>query len=1104
MLTKDLSSLLKKEFDWKFYVSHYDDLKHMTNQRDAWNHFKNHGYFEKRYYNKNVHMEHMRKKEEKLIREIKQSGFDWKFYVSHYPDLSHMKTESEAWKHYCDHGKIERRYHNQEIYLKPKLIIQEKEKEKEKEKETTELTQTGPYILVVMPTYNRSEYLIKIIYSFLKQTHQNYKLLIIDDGSNEHHKKEFNKIKIKHISNKKIIFDENETNMHIAKTLNKGIKYFNEHTIFTHFTWISDDNIYYPKFLSELVDNNDYFKYTSYEILEMNKRVSVNNHKYKDFNSILNNFQGCASFMWSRKAIEQIGLYDETVPGCEDFEYLLRTFKNSNGNGSIKSSNERTMRYIRHDQSLMEKKRDEIMNIKSKIVVDYRLMCIDTICYIKYWDSPYLKYYNNKTSNLVQMFQDLSVKKLNVKYVNQNNPIFDTNLVKDIDKNDQLKLHDYLAETKHGDLYILNELDYCHLKAFYQSNEVNKKCLLNFLKKSTYLITFTEIIQNTDFQTVGNTSYNRDYSVLFFKNAYKIFICDSQNLFYIHDHINKNNIIYNPPICYYNNDIDVNKVVEQDIDILFYGSIHDVFQHRKQLIDIVKKHSSEKGYNLKLFNMELYGEDKDTILDKTKIVIHVGSLPNLRTIPWAKITELMIKGVFFLIENKQDEFNIHELNVSSYELTYENNNLVTNICEVIDFYLNNPEKRIKSILRNKKQISKFNTPQMIDYIINYDYNFKEIKTNKKRNICNIKNIIAFNYGNSNFHSCFCEQYREFVVNEGLSFSYYKDRFKHIFGYSPFWSLSGIYNENIYKKYNGYCEDLVENPYPFQDMKKQFTEFLSNYQQNDTDLYVFNAEDILAFFYYYDASNYKLFYNFICKAKYILFQCEVMIDESLITVGFTSKEFINKYFTDFNLDERILFLKKLYLNSLNIYLCDSKNETFLRSNGVLNTTYFPPYINIPFKKIDTNKKIDCLFYGNNPFLKNTYRNIMINNLTESLDPNIKFIARENIYGEELVEELNKTKIVLHLPSHENLRTMPWAKISYLMINKIFFIIEENDELFLRNLQNTIIYYKHNDTEDLKNKISYYINNYDETKNIVNKCYDYYMKNFKKTILLKDLS
>jgi hypothetical protein len=40
---------------------------------------------------------------------INKNDFDWKFYVNKYPDLKHIKNENDAYKHYLLYGKNENR-----------------------------------------------------------------------------------------------------------------------------------------------------------------------------------------------------------------------------------------------------------------------------------------------------------------------------------------------------------------------------------------------------------------------------------------------------------------------------------------------------------------------------------------------------------------------------------------------------------------------------------------------------------------------------------------------------------------------------------------------------------------------------------------------------------------------------------------------------------------------------------------------------------------------------------------------------------------------------------------------------------------------------------
>lgn len=242
-------------------------------------------------------------------------------------------------------------------------------------------------ILVVMPTYNRSDYIENSIAMINAQIYNNWVFLIIDDGSTEIHKHKFREIKEKYQSNK-ILFQENDVNCHIAITLNKGIRYLLDScTNFTHFTWISDDNKYFSNFLAELYKENTFFKYGSYNVQELNGDINTNNKSYQDFNNILQNFAGCASFMWTKEAINKIGFYDESVPCCEDFEYLLRTFKL---NAAVcKYTHIPTMKCIIHVNSLIEQNRNTILSLQKQIITIYAHMDEIKLYFIYYSKTQY-------------------------------------------------------------------------------------------------------------------------------------------------------------------------------------------------------------------------------------------------------------------------------------------------------------------------------------------------------------------------------------------------------------------------------------------------------------------------------------------------------------------------------------------------------------------------------------------------------------------------------------------------------------------------------------------------------------------------------------------
>jgi bifunctional UDP-N-acetylglucosamine pyrophosphorylase/glucosamine-1-phosphate N-acetyltransferase len=89
-----------ESFDWKYYISKYPDLLNngITNKISAYNHWIENGKKELRFNNKET--------------EILYKTFDWKFYLNAYIDLrnSNIKTRADAFKHWIEKGRNEKRY----------------------------------------------------------------------------------------------------------------------------------------------------------------------------------------------------------------------------------------------------------------------------------------------------------------------------------------------------------------------------------------------------------------------------------------------------------------------------------------------------------------------------------------------------------------------------------------------------------------------------------------------------------------------------------------------------------------------------------------------------------------------------------------------------------------------------------------------------------------------------------------------------------------------------------------------------------------------------------------------------------------------------------
>jgi len=78
-----------------------------------------------------------------------------------------------------------------------------------------------PLISVIMPNYNGEKYLSESIESILNQTFRDFEFIIIDDGSKDNSKKIIKKYQKK---DKRIVLIENEKNLGLPLSLNKGLK----------------------------------------------------------------------------------------------------------------------------------------------------------------------------------------------------------------------------------------------------------------------------------------------------------------------------------------------------------------------------------------------------------------------------------------------------------------------------------------------------------------------------------------------------------------------------------------------------------------------------------------------------------------------------------------------------------------------------------------------------------------------------------------------------------------------------------------------------------------------------------------------------------------
>ncbi len=103
-------------FDWKFYINYYTDLKdyNLDNEEKILNHWLHYGIYEDRLIRKNL-------------------KFDWKFYINYYDDLATNKltTKELAYNHWKKYGIHEKRVCNDTLLIEDSLFEPEKNNLKE-------------------------------------------------------------------------------------------------------------------------------------------------------------------------------------------------------------------------------------------------------------------------------------------------------------------------------------------------------------------------------------------------------------------------------------------------------------------------------------------------------------------------------------------------------------------------------------------------------------------------------------------------------------------------------------------------------------------------------------------------------------------------------------------------------------------------------------------------------------------------------------------------------------------------------------------------------------------------------------------------------------
>jgi len=181
-----------------------------------------------------------------------------------------------------------------------------------------------PKVSVVIPTYNRLLMLREAVDSVLKQDFEDFELIVVDDGSTDGTAEE-----IKRYGGRVILLQHSE-NRGVSAARNKGIL----HAKGKYVAFLDSDDVWVKgklKIQVTFLDENPHYSfcYTDEIWIRRGKRVNpkLKHAKYSGWI-----FEKClplctispSSAMMRKKLFSKVGLFDEALPVCEDYDFWLR------------------------------------------------------------------------------------------------------------------------------------------------------------------------------------------------------------------------------------------------------------------------------------------------------------------------------------------------------------------------------------------------------------------------------------------------------------------------------------------------------------------------------------------------------------------------------------------------------------------------------------------------------------------------------------------------------------------------------------------------------------------------------------------------------------
>ena len=188
----------------------------------------------------------------------------------------------------------------------------------------------NPKITVLMPVYNAEKYLKEAIDSILGQTFSDFEFIIVNDGSTDSSREIILSYK-----DRRIRLIDNEYNMGLIKSLNKGLDYAKGKYI----ARMDADDVSLPERLKKQINfmerHNIDFCGTEAYIIDERGRIIGSMKRARPDNELPANILSNSTWLYhpsmiiKREAIGGVNLYSENYLHAEDFDLWSRLFLNN-------------------------------------------------------------------------------------------------------------------------------------------------------------------------------------------------------------------------------------------------------------------------------------------------------------------------------------------------------------------------------------------------------------------------------------------------------------------------------------------------------------------------------------------------------------------------------------------------------------------------------------------------------------------------------------------------------------------------------------------------------------------------------------------------------